>query len=142
LKDVLCVGFAAAALAGCAAPEPSIGKLPPIQAAGSGEVVVIRPSAFIGDEYPLYLDVNETTVAALGPRQHARLRLPAGEHRIAIHCPNVLSGKLGERMTLQRIDAGQTIYFSITPSGDCAAIESLSEVEGRRRIAGTSLVPR
>jgi hypothetical protein len=141
LKTAFFAALAAIALFGCAGKEPAIGKLPPVDAANSGEVVVIRPSAFIGDEFSLYLNVNETTVAALGPRQHTRLRLPAGEHRIAIHCPNVLSGKLNERVTLQRIDAGQTVYFSVTPRGDCAAIESLSEAEGRRRLTGTSRVP-
>jgi hypothetical protein len=127
-------------LAGCAAQELSIGKLPAVDAASSGEVVVVRPSAFVGEDFPLYLNVNQENIAAMGARQHTRFRLAAGEHRFAIRCVGLFTGEV-ETATNQRIVAGQTLYLSVAPKGSCASIEAVPEREGRKLVSSTSFKP-
>jgi len=141
LKTARLAVLAAAALSACGAPEPRIGKLALVDAAGSGEVVVARPSAFIAEEFPFYVAVNDENVAALHARQHIRFRLAAGEQRIAIRCPNMLQSDLNERVTTQRVVAGQTLYLSVTPQGNCASIEPVSEPQGRKLVSSTLFRP-
>jgi hypothetical protein len=133
--------FALSSLAGCAAPELPIDKLPAVEAAGSGEVIVVRPSAFIADDFPFYLNVNHENILALGARQHARFRLPAGEQRIAIRCVSVVTGETSEKATNQRVVAGQTLYLSVAAAGSCASLKAVSEQEGRRLVSNTTFRP-
>lgn len=128
-------------LAGCASQELSVGKLPAVDAAGSGEVIVVRPSAFIADDYTFYVNVNQENIVGLRARLHTRFRLPAGEHRIAVRCTSSISSEISETATTQRIAAGQTLYLAIEPKGNCATIEAVSEREGRRLVANTTFIP-
>ena len=128
-------------LAGCASQELSIGKLPAVDAAGSGEVIVVRPSAFIADDYTFYVNVNQENIVGLRARLHTRFRLPAGEHRIAVRCTSSINSEINETATTQHIAAGQTLYLAVEPKGNCATIEAVSEREGRRLVANTTFIP-
>lgn len=133
--------MAVSLLAACAAQELSIGKLPPVDAAGSGEVVVVRPSAFIADDFTFYVNVNQENIAGLRARVHTRFRLPAGEHRIAVRCTSAYSSEVKETATTQRVIAGQTLYLAIEPKGSCASIAAVPEREGRRLVSNTTFIP-
>ena len=128
-------------LAACAAPELKIGKLPAVDPASSGEVVVVRPSAFIAEDFTFYVNVNEENIAGLRNRMHTRFRLPAGDHRIAVRCTSGYTSDVFENATIERVVAGQTIYLAIEPKGKCATIEAVSEREGRRLVANTTFIP-
>ena len=128
-------------LAACAAQELSIGKLPAVDPASSGEVVVVRPSAFIADDFTFYVNVNEENIAGLRSRVHTRFRLPAGEHRIAVRCTSGYTSQVQENATIQRVVAGETLYLAMEPKGNCAVIEAVSEREGRRLVANTTFIP-
>ena len=54
-------------------------------------MVLIRPRAF-ADETSFYINVNRDDIAPIRSGQHTRLKLPAGEHRVAIRCYSALSG--------------------------------------------------
>ena len=133
--------FLIAFLAGCGAPELFIGKLPAVDAAGSGEVVVVRPTAFIADDYPFYLNVNQENIWVIHPRMHTRFRLPAGEHRIAVRCTSAYSSEIRETAATQRVVAGQTLYLAVAAKGNCASIEAVSEPEGRKLVSNTTFRP-
>jgi hypothetical protein len=135
------VALAAALLAGCAAQELPIGKLPSVDAAASGEVVVVRPSAFIAEDFPFYVNVNQENIAALRSRMHTRFRLAEGEHRIAVRCVGAFSEDIKEIATTQQVVANQTLYLAVAPKGNCATIEAVSEREGRRLLSNTALQP-
>jgi hypothetical protein len=128
-------------LAGCAAQELSLGRLPAIDAASSGEVVVVRPRAFVGEDFPFYLNVNQENIAAIDAREHRRFRLSAGEHRIAIRCVSLLTGETTETATTQRVAAGQTLYLSVAPKGSCASVDAVSDQEGRKLVSSTTFKP-
>ena len=102
---------------------------------------MVRPSAFIADDYTFYVNVNQENVVGLRARLHTRFRLPAGEHRIAVRCTSSISSEINETATTQRIAAGQTLYLAIEPKGNCATIEAVSEREGRRLVANTTFIP-
>jgi len=132
--------FAILLLAACAAPELKIGKLPAVDPASSGEVVVVRPSAFIAEDFTFYVNVNEENIAGLRNRMHTRFRLPAGDHRIAVRCTSGYTSEVFENATIERVAAGQTLYLAIEPKGKCATIEAVSEREGRRLVANTTFI--
>ncbi len=132
---------AAVVLAGCAAQELPISKLPAVDSASSGEVVVVRPSAFIAEDFAFYLNVNQENIAAIRTRQHTRFRLAAGEHRFAIRCVGLFTTEVAETATNQRIVEGQTLYLSVSPKGSCASIEAVPEQEGRKRVSNTAFRP-
>ncbi|HWM43333.1 MAG TPA: hypothetical protein VNP36_12915 [Burkholderiales bacterium] len=133
---------AGVALTGCAPTPLAMGKLPPVtDAAQAGEVVVIRPRAFIGDDFAFYLNVNQENVVTMNSREHTRLRLPAGEHRIAIRCTQALKEGWSETAITQRVVAGQTTYLAVTPKFDCASLDALSESDGKKLLSSTTLRP-
>lgn len=137
--------FAAAAgvaLAGCAPPQLAMSKLPPVaDAAQAGEVVVIRPRAFIAEEHGFYLNVNQENIVRINSREHTRLRLPAGEHRIAIRCTHAFKEGWSETAITQRVVAGQTTYLAVTSKFDCASLDVVSESDGKKLLSSTSLRP-
>jgi len=138
MKRNLVCALAAIAIWGCAADSVTpAGKLPPItNPAEAGEVVLIRPRAFIADETSFYINVNQDDIAPIRSGQHTRLTLPAGEHRVAIRCYSSLSG-WQETAISQRVVAGQAAYLAIAPRKDCVSVEPVSESEGRKLLART-----
>jgi hypothetical protein len=128
-------------LVGCAAQELSIGRLPPVGDAASGEIVVARPRAFIGEDFPFYLSVDQENIAALEAREHRRFRLAAGEYRIAIRCTHAFKEGWSETAITQRVAAGQTIYLSVTPKSDCASLHVVSESDGKKLLSSTTSRP-
>jgi hypothetical protein len=137
MKCSAALAFIAIAITACA-PTVKLEKLPPpANPANAGEVVVIRPGAFIGDDIAYYLNVNEQDVLELGAREHTRFRLPAGEHRIAIRCFMPFAGGWKETAIPQRVVAGQTVYLAVAPQFACASLDAVSEAEGRKLLSRT-----
>jgi hypothetical protein len=142
MKDIVVWTLAAIAIAGCA-PESvtSAGKLPPIaDPADAGEVVLIRPRAFVAEDTSYYINVNAEDVAPIHSGQHSRFKLPAGEHRIAIRCFNSLSGWKETSIT-QRVVAGQAAYVAIAPDSECVSVKPVTEAEGKRLLSRTTFRP-
>lgn len=140
MKRRLVTALAGAILvSGCAPEQAAIGKLPPIaDAAAAGEVALIRPRAFVGEEFAYDVSVNGVNIAALGSGEHARIKLPAGEHRIAIRCFRALTSAWAETVVTQRVVAGQTAYLAVAPKFECASIEPVSESEGKELLSRTA----
>lgn len=141
MKCSVALTFIAIAITACA-PTVKLGKLPePANPADAGEVVVVRPSAFIGDDIAYYLNVNEQDMLELGAREHTRFRLPAGEHRIAIRCFMPFAGGWKETAIPQRVVAGETVYLAVAPHHACASLEPVSEAEGKKLLSRTAFKP-
>jgi hypothetical protein len=138
MKRNLVCALAAIAIWGCAPDSVTpAGKLPPItNPAEAGEVVLIRPRAFIADDTSFYINVNQDDIAAIRSGQHTRLKLPTGEHRVAIRCYSALSGWQETAIT-QRVVAGQAAYLAIAPDKDCVSVEPVSESEGGKLLSRT-----
>jgi hypothetical protein len=142
MRIALLVALVGLALAGCAPKQLAMGKLPPVtDAAQAGEVVVIRPRAFIAEDLGFYVNVNQENIVTMSQREHIRLRLPAGEHRIAIRCTHLFKEGWSESAITQRVVAGQTSYLAVTPKYDCASLDVVSESDGKKLLSSTSLRP-
>jgi len=135
MKRTLFSALVAIAVSGCAEPV-ALEKLPPADPASAGEVVLVRPSGFIGDDMVYVVNVDKKDVAELASRQSQRLALAAGEHRIAIRCFNSLSG-WSETAVTQGVVAGKTAYLAVTPKHNCASVDAVAESEAKKLLANT-----
>jgi hypothetical protein len=139
MKSKLALITAALTLQGCALEPPAFGKLPPVaEGVETGEIALIRPRAFVGEEHDYYVNINNVDLAPLSSGQHARFKLPAGEHRIAIRCPALLSSNWNETAVVQRVAAGQTTYAAVAPKASCVSIATLSEGEAKKLLSKTN----
>jgi len=142
MRPGLACALAAIAIASCGAPPVKLEKLPPpADAASAGEVVVIRPGAFIGEDISYFLNVDRQDVFELESRQHTRFKLPAGEHRIAVRCFVWYSGSWTEAVITQSVVAGQTAYLAVEPKHNCASLDPVPESEGRKLLSRTHFKP-
>jgi hypothetical protein len=143
MKCNLVLFAAALTLQGCAMEAPVLGKLPPVaEGVEAGEVALIRPPSFIGEEHEYYVNINNVDLAPLASGEHARFRLPPGEHRIAIRCPALWSANWNETATVQHVAARQTTYAAVAPKGNCVSINPLSEGEAKKLLSRTSARPQ
>ena len=136
--NLLCV-LAAIAISGCGSEPVALGTLPPADPAIAGQVVVVRPSAFIGEDMVYLINVDKTDIAELRSRQHQRFTLPAGDHRVAIRCFGTFSGWQETAIT-HRVMAGQTTYLAVGPKHGCASVDAVTESQGKKLLSNT--VPR
>ena len=134
-RNLLCA-LAAIAISGCGTEPVALEKLPPADPASAGEVVLVRPSAFIGEEIVYVVNVDNKDVAQLRARRHRRFNLAAGEHRIALRCYGALSG-WSETAITHRVVTGQTAYLAVAPKQACASIDAVPEREGRKLLSNT-----
>jgi hypothetical protein len=140
MKRNLLSALASIAISGCGAVSVALEKLPPADPANAGEVVVVRPTAFIGEEIVYVVNVDQKDIAELGAKQHQRFKLPAGDHRIAIRCFGALSG-WSETAVTHRVVAGQTAYLAVAPKQACASVDPVPESEGRKLLSNTASGP-
>ena len=146
MKPTLLCALAAIAISGCGTEPVALEKLPPVDSAEAGEVVLVRPRAFIGERADIgeqgivyVVNIDQKDIAELGPRQHQRFKLSAGEHRIAMRCFVSFSG-WNETAITHRVVAGETAYLAVTPKHSCANVEPVPESKGRQLLSST--VPR
>src|SRR5258708_9389844 len=83
MKRNLLSALGAIAIFGCGAEPVALEKLPPTDPANAGEVLVIRPRAFIGEDMGYLVNAGNTDIAELRSRAHHRLTLAARDHRRA-----------------------------------------------------------
>jgi hypothetical protein len=140
MKQNLLCALAVIALSGCGSEPVALEKLAPVDPAVAGEVVLVRPAAFIAEEIVYVANVDEKDMAELGARQHQRFKLAAGDHRIAIRCFGALSGWVETAIT-HRVVAGQTAYLAVAPKHSCASVAPVPEREGRKLLSNTSSRP-
>jgi hypothetical protein len=139
MKRTLFSVLAAIAVSGCAEPV-ALEKLPPADPASAGEVVIVRTTAFIGDDVVYVINVDKKDVAELGAAQYQRFMLPAGEHRIAIRCPGALSG-WSETAITHGVVTGRTAYLAVAPKHACASVDPVPESEAKKLLANTAPRP-
>jgi hypothetical protein len=135
--------FAAAAIliSGCGTPPVAFETLPATDPASAGEVVVVRPNTFIGEDLTYVVNIDTKDIAEVGSREHLRFKLPAGEHRIAIRCYGAFTG-WAETTLAHRVVAGQTAYLAVAPKHNCASIAQVPEREGMKMVSNTAATPR
>src|SRR4051812_15202537 len=139
MKRTLFFALAAITVTGCVAPV-TLDKLPPADPASAGEVVIVRPTAFIGDDVVYVINVDKRNVAELGAGQYRRFMLPAGEHRITIRCPSVISD-WSETAIAHGVVTGQTAYLAVAPKHACASINPVPESEAKKLLANAAPRP-
>src|SRR5712664_969894 len=140
MKQNLLCAVAAIAISGCGSEPVALDQLPVAVPANAVEVVLVRPSAFIGEDIVYAVNVDKADIAELGARQHQRFKLSAGEHRIAIRCFGALSG-WDETAITHRVVAGQTAYLAVAPKHGCASVAAVPESEGRKLLYSTAARP-
>jgi hypothetical protein len=139
MKRTLFSVLAAIAVSGCAEPV-ALEKLPPADPASAGEIVIVRTTAFIGDDVVYVINVDKKDVAELGAAQYQRFMLPAGEHRIAIRCPGALSG-WSETAITHGVVTGRTAYLAVAPKHACASVDPVPESEAKKLLANAAPRP-
>jgi hypothetical protein len=139
MKRTLFSVLAAIAVSGCAEPV-ALEKLPPADPASAGEVVIVRTTAFIGDDVVYVINVDKKDVAELGAAQYQRFMLPAGEHRIAIRCPGALSGWTETAIT-HGVVTGKIAYLAVAPKHACASVDPVPENEAKKLLANAAPRP-
>jgi len=127
-------------LAGCAAPELALEKLPPPRGP-SGEVVIVRPSAFIGNEGAYVVNIDRRDVHAMEAKEHIRVRLDPGTHRIALRCWRPALAEWAETAITHEVVGGATTYLRVVPRHSCAQLEPLAESAARSLAVGTVFRP-
>jgi hypothetical protein len=134
--------FAVAILvSGCGAPPLTLEKLPDADPATAGDVVLVRPKAFIGEGLAYVINIDTKDIAELNDGEHLRFKLPAGDHRIAIRCYAAFTG-WAETTVDHRVVAGQSAYLAVAPKHNCATIAAVPEREGMKLLSNTSATPR
>jgi hypothetical protein len=134
-------------LIGCASAPVPTGKLPPItDPVTAGEIVVIRVSSVTASAVTYYINVNQEDVFGIRSGEHTRLRLAAGDYRIALRCFGGSTPSWKETVTNQTVRSGQTIYIAVSPKfelfeRDCLAADVVPELEGKKLIAATTFRP-
>jgi len=78
--------------------------------------------------------VSRDDIAPLRSARHARLKLPAGERRVAIGCLSSLSGLAADR-GFPAHRARQAAQLAIAPHKARLSVEPLSGSEGRRLLS-------
>ncbi len=101
-------------IAGCA--HGVLGTLPPVDPAQAAEIVVIRPSGFVGCggvNRPVTVDGQDTYALACG--EHVILIVPSGERIIGVK--NWMFFVADENTTAVTVAAGQRYYLRLDVSG-------------------------
>ena len=127
-------------LAACAAPEVALEKVPPPRGP-SGEVVIVRPSAFIGDEGAYLVNIDQRDVHMMEVKEALRVRLEPGSHRIALRCWQMALAEWTETAITHEVAAGATTYLRVVPRHSCANLEPLTERDARSLTVGTVFKP-
>jgi hypothetical protein len=138
MKRNLLLAVAAIWIPGCGSEPVALQKLPAADPATAGEVVLVRPSAFIADETIYVVNVDNADIAELRSKEHQRYKLPQGDHRIAIRCYGALSG-WSETAITHRVVTGQTAYLAVAPKHSCASVDTVTESQGKKLLSNTAL---
>jgi len=122
-------------LSGCSA-SGRIGELPTIgRGAPSSQLVLIRVSNFVGAANSYYVALDGKDVFSIRSGQYTTLHIPEGEHFVAVKCFGGWSPTWKEDSKRFVAMQDQTNYFVISPNLSCAEIISVSEEDGRKKMA-------
>lgn len=107
--------------------------------AAAGELTVIRPTAFVGQEWPYYVLVGDKAVADLNSGERVTLQVPSDLRSLAIHCPKGMGSAYAE----SRIDRdfSAPTYLVLSARRDCVSIEAVDAKAASRLMNSTRSRP-
>ena len=91
----------------------------------AAEVTVIRPSAFVGQEWAYYILVGDqkTPVADLRSGERVTLQVPADARTLVIQCPKGLGAHYDESRINYDFKTNARAFFVLRAKPDCVTIE-------------------
>jgi len=95
--------------------------------ASAAEVTVIRPSAFIAQEWAYYILVGDQTrpIADLRSGERVTFQVPADTRTLVIQCPKGLGANYDESRIDYDFRTNDRAFFLLAAKRDCAAIEAV-----------------
>jgi uncharacterized protein (TIGR02246 family) len=95
--------------------------------AGAAEVTVIRPKAFIAEEWAYYILIDGQTKPLVDVRSGERVtfQVPADARTLVIHCPKGLAATYDESRINFDFKANAKAFFLLTAKPDCVTIQAL-----------------
>ena len=111
--------------------------------AAAAEVTVIRPSAFIAQEWPYYILLGDQTrpVADLRSGERVTLQVPADTRTLVIQCPKGLSASYDESRLDYDFKANERAFFVLRAKPGCANIEAVDARAASPLISATRSRP-
>lgn len=106
-----------------------------VSSAAAAEVTVIRPAAFIAQEWPVYVIVGDKAVADLLSGERVTIQVPAGTRSIAVHCPKGMGSAYAESRIERDFSAPTNLV--LTARQDCVAIDVADPAEASRLVSRT-----
>jgi uncharacterized protein (TIGR02246 family) len=93
----------------------------------AAEVTVIRPSAFVGQEWAYYILIGDqkTPVADLRSGERVTLQVPADTRTLVIQCPKGLGAHYDESRIDYDFKGNDRAFFLLSAKPSCVTIESV-----------------
>jgi len=139
MRDAAKIGisaiFLATILAGCA--HGKLGPMPAVDSASAAEIVVIRPSGFVGCALPLPITLDGRDIYGLACGEHLLLTVPGGERIIGVkHRTWVVSDENTTAITVAR---GQRYFLRLDASPFSGPVlNRIAEETGRALVDKTT----
>jgi len=91
----------------------------------AAEVTVIRPTAFIAQEWAFYILVGEQTrpIADVRSGERVTFQVPADTRTLVVHCPKGLRAAYDESRIDYDFRANERAFFLLAAKPDCVTIE-------------------
>ena len=105
-------------------------------AATAAELIVIRPTAHVGQEWAYYVLIGGKVLADVMSGERVTLNVPADTRTVVIQCPQGLSGYVESKID-HDFKASPTTYLLITPKLDCVNIQPLDAKQGKVYVGRT-----
>jgi uncharacterized protein (TIGR02246 family) len=114
-----------------------------VASSAAAEVTVIRPSAFIAQEWPYYILVGNQAqpVADLRSGERVTFQVPADARTLVIQCPKGLRTTYEESRIDYDFKAHDRAFFILRAKPDCVSIEPVDAQAASRLISATRSRP-
>ena len=133
LAVLICLG-----MAGCAYHGP-LASMPPVNASGAAELVIIRESAFASGGAPMTVTIDNLPVFAIENGANVSLQIKAGEHLVGVRFEGMGLGYRQDSFIQITLKAGEKRYLLLSPHPGggfypYASIAELALPEGEARL--------
>ncbi|WP_345817737.1 hypothetical protein AAGS40_30550 (plasmid) [Paraburkholderia sp. PREW-6R] len=140
MKRILIAALLCMGLFGCAS-SGRLGALPAITGGQpSSELVLVRPSNFIGAANSYYVALDGKDVFSIRSGDYTKFRVPSGEHTVMVKCFGGWTPTWKEDGKHFVAATDQASFFEISPSFTCAKITQINAGQASKLLAANRFV--
>ena len=107
----------------------------------AGEVTVIRPSAFVAQEWAYYILVNNEPAADVRSGERVTFQIPADTRSLVIQCPKGAGASYAESRIDYDFKANDRAFFVLSAKLDCVTIQAIDAKAAATLISRTRARP-